>query len=220
VVKISGGTDPDSGIVTDLIVLGGQRSLDFGTVNPLFGQPRTGERIPMRDGSGYYLVATLEVTVDEAGRVVSVAPVSPGSVLDGPSGARSIVRPPPVSDLESTRLPRRASRRPGRKTRVVPGTGLRVDAAYSTPLVSGDLAVRVVGAEVLDAVVRVARGTAVDWGAGSEVGLPLSATDTVVETGLAPGTRVVHQIAWCVPSTTHGQQGFTVTYSYFPRTIR
>ncbi|MBW2258534.1 MAG: hypothetical protein JRI25_28635, partial [Deltaproteobacteria bacterium] len=61
-VTIRGAMDADSGVYTHL-ESGTSVQLDFGSVNPLFGSPRVGEQILARDGSGYYLVATLEVTV-------------------------------------------------------------------------------------------------------------------------------------------------------------
>jgi len=195
-LEIRGAVDPDSGRVTRVDTSSGAVGLDFGEVNLFWGQPRIGERIPARDGSGTYLVATLEVEVERTELAGSAqhervsGPKRLSVPSDAPPRRRSEVAPSQRSGAEEL-LPKAGS-----------AAGWRTAPALWTGTAEVSLRMEGMGLEGVE--VRYAPGTSLDWGASGHMGTPLGPTGTVVLTARAGRASAVHQVALFLPAGTTG----------------
>jgi len=198
-VGIRGAVDPDSGRATVVQQRGRSAALDFGSVNPLMGRADNGELIPVRDGSGCYAVATLEVeVVDEASRLHAAprlqAPAVPWALHRagrGPAGRMS--RHP----LDATRL---ATVRPSSDLFGMPG------AART------ELWIRVEGVDLHQAQVRYASGTSLDWGASAQAGTTIDTLGTLIHSAWRMSEPLVHQLAVFLPGQVSGALHPRVVY--------
>ncbi|MBW2255138.1 MAG: hypothetical protein JRI25_11130 [Deltaproteobacteria bacterium] len=198
-VLIRGVADLDSGHSTVVAGAGPTLDLDFGDVNPLWGQPRTGERVPARDGSGIYLVGTLEVALN---RTPSPHAASTGHKARRiATGRATVVRPREA--VVADRAPPFA----------IP-SDLEPNGEWTTAMRNTEVAIRVEGTGV---DLRYAPGTSADWGAGGNVGTPLGPMRTVLFTARGDQDALVHQIALFLPAGTTGVKRARIVYEVVTR---
>jgi hypothetical protein len=206
-MDIRGAVDPDSGARTTAV----DSAVDFGNVSPVFGSSE-GELIAARDGSGTYLVATLEVEVrrvpsawerhqlaeripPDRGRLAATQPRirnSAGRTAPEPGRAGAASTPYAAS--------RRHHSRPRFRTEV---------SCVDRPI---EVAIEIRGLTG-DIEARYAPGTDTDWGAGAGVGIPLGPQKTVLFTAPPMGGHWLHQVALFSPEPLRGVVGVRSAYS-------
>jgi hypothetical protein len=174
-LEIRGAVDRDSGHATQVSSLGGAVDIDFGVVDLLFGEARTGEVVAARDGSGHYLVATLELEVTRD------------------HGPRARVAAPPARWAARTEPPRR----PGKPALGAPRTG---SIAGATPTPEATVVTLRVDGETR---AFWAPGTATVWGTSGS-GTSLGPAGAVVLTMFGDRARHVHQVALFLPAMSAG----------------